>query len=139
MNFRTAINLRMHAGTCPGAGALGECPGIWLKGSHGNLGHFSAAVYLWSGAESLLFATVASWFEDLGATNVLVYATMHDAYNVTVEGRCSDGARPLLVTFDLDRATAQLRGLADESTEEPASAGVDRDASTSDMFEGTPT
>ena len=112
MNLSEAINARMHTGKCPSAGSLGECPAIWVERETRN-GQLicGAAVYLWTAANDLKMAEVASWFEAENCTDVIVYATMHDPDNETLEGVCSDGARPLYVTFSLDAGRAASRGL----------------------------
>jgi len=120
-----SINARMHTGTCPSAGSLGECPAIWVEHENdsGAL-NCAAAVYLWHAAQGLKMADVATWFEAEGCTDVIVYATMHDPVNETLEGLCSDGARPLLVTFLLDAERAASCGLASQQVGSPAAMGV---------------
>lgn len=111
-NLYAAINRQLHEGTCPGAGALGECPAIWLGQSGETVGHYYAAVYLWPAAETLPYAEVARWFKvATGCEEVEVNAIMHDEYNDVKEGRCSDGARPLTVQFSLTPEKAEALGL----------------------------
>lgn len=118
MNLYNAINARMHSGTCPSTGCLGECPAIWVhrRIEDGEL-VCEAAVYLWSGAHGLKMADVAQWFEAEGCTDVIVSATMHDPENLTFEGVCEDGARPLYVTFVLSAERAATSGLVDTTHE----------------------
>lgn len=121
MGLSTIINRHMHEGSCPGAGSLGECPAIWLRHSNATHGHYSAAVYLWPAAADLKFAEVARWFSEatgLPDEEVLVELIVHDTWNDTREGLCSDGARPLSVSFSLDLAKAEELGM--ELPKEPA-------------------
>lgn len=116
MNLSTAINARMHEGRCPTAGSLGECPAIWVErhATNSDALFCSAAIYLWSAGQGLKMAEIASWFEAEGCTDVIVFATMHDPDNETLEGVCSDGARPLHINFLLDIKRAAELGLAVE-------------------------
>ncbi len=114
MSLLSAINRHMHEGRCPTAGSLGECAAIWLESSSETAAHYGAAVYLWSAAAGLKYAEVARWFQEASGCNaddVLVHATMHDPYNETHEGACSDGARPLYVSFSVELARAAELGL----------------------------
>lgn len=124
MSLMTTINSIMHEGsTCPGAGSLGECCAIWLHASGESLGYYSAAVYLWPpAADTLTYAEVARWFKEAtGDQEVQVIAIMHEECNETLEGRCSDGARPLTVSFSLTSEKAEELGLpAPELTPKPA-------------------
>lgn len=114
MSIRAAISRQMHDGTCPGAGSLGECAAVWLRGSHSNTAFYAAAVYLWPAAAALKFADVARWFQDATgceADDVIVHVIVHDPYNDTLEGFCHDGARALDVSFSLSLARAAELGM----------------------------
>lgn len=101
-----AINERLNGGHCPTAGCLGECAAIdesQLVGSDSS--YYTAHIYLWEAAKDLKAAEVASWFHQLGITEVFISAMLHDPYNDIVEGECTiDGVRPWDVSFFLPEA-----------------------------------
>lgn len=115
MGLMNAINRFMHEGsTCPGAGSLGECCGIWLDDSNATHAHYYAAVYLWTAAEGMPYAEVARWFKEAASIDddaVRVNLIVHDTDNDTREGRCHDGARALGVTFTVPLERAEELGM----------------------------
>ena len=102
LNFVLAtVNERMHSGTCPGAGALGECAAITpIQGSSGHV-YYIAHLYLWPAAMDLQAATVAAWFASAFCTDIVVSAVLHDPENSTVDGVMDDGVWPWEVSFTL--------------------------------------
>jgi hypothetical protein len=68
------VNGRMHEGTCPGAGALGECAAISPITGYSGHTFYVASLYLWDAAMHLQPATVAAWFTAAFCTNVVVSA-----------------------------------------------------------------
>lgn len=95
MNVLEAINNRMNGGWCPAAGSLGECAAITKSTAEGSAsGYYTACLYLHSGADDLTAAEVAGWFRELGATDVVVSAVLHDEDNNIMNGSSiDDGVR----------------------------------------------
>lgn len=88
------INSKMHEGTCPTAGSLGECAIISVDPSQKS----TAVLYIWDDAfcDS---AQVAQWFHDAGAIEVYVTHVLHDSVNGDRDGQCCDGGRAWWVYF----------------------------------------
>lgn len=101
MNVLDAINHQMNGGSCPKAGSLGECAAITKSYAEGSTGcFFTAHLYLHSGADDLTSAEVASWFYQLGATDVVVSAVLYDKDNNILNGSSiDDGVRPWDVSY----------------------------------------
>jgi hypothetical protein len=97
----TALNSHLHGGTCPGEGALGECPACYELERYP--GRFYAHVYVWKAGQEqcLKAATVASWCEAAGAGDIVISQHLHDPDNETLDGVCHDGALSWLVEFSL--------------------------------------
>lgn len=103
MNVLEAINYRMNGGKCPGAGSFGECAAITKSRAEGSASsYYTAHLYLHSGADDLTPAEVASWFQELGATDVVVSAVLYDKDNNIMNGSSiDDGVRPWDVSYFL--------------------------------------
>ncbi len=102
-SVRDAINHFMNGGGCPAAGSLGECAAITESRSDGSASsHYTACLYLHSGADDLTASEVASWFHALGATDVVVSAVLYDKDNNILNGSSvDDGVRPWDVSYFL--------------------------------------
>ncbi len=105
------INAHMNGGRCPSGNSLGECAAISTLTSHYGRQFYQASLYLWQAAENLKPAEVASWFEEIGCTDVTVYAVLHDQDNDTFDGVTEDGVRPWVVDFLVDDETRERLGL----------------------------
>lgn len=90
------INSKMHEGTCPTAGSLGECAVISVD--HRQI--WTAVLYIWDDAFNDS-AQVAQWFHDGGAAEVVVTHVLHDSVNEDRDGRCCDGGRAWWVYFNM--------------------------------------
>lgn len=98
----TAVNKKMHRGSCPGARDLGECAAIDDISPNGSArGFFCACLYIWDKSFSDSKA-VADWFVELGASDVTVSAVLYDPENFVKDGvDVNDGVRPWNVMFSL--------------------------------------
>lgn len=90
------INGHMHEGRCPSAGCIGECaaidetfPGVWW-----------AALYIWD-AEFNDSTLVAKWFNECGATDVLISHVLYDSANGDRDGLTFDGIRAWHIQFSM--------------------------------------
>lgn len=108
MSVLEAINLRMNGGGCPTAGSLGECAAITKSRADGSASsYYTAHLYLHSGADDLTPSDVAAWFEELGATDVVVSAVLYDKDNRILNGSSiDDGVRPWDVSYFLPQSPA---------------------------------
>lgn len=94
-----ALNSHLHGSTCPGTGALGECPACYELDYPGR---YYANVYVWkAGQQTLKPADVAAWCEAAGAGDIVISQLLHDPDNETFDGVCHDGALSWLVEFSL--------------------------------------
>lgn len=98
------INERMHEGSCPTVGCLGECPMIEQVSSD----RFLAMLYIWDDSFNDS-AAVAGWFHQLGATGVSVALTLYSDWNGDRDGKTEDGCREWEVYFSMP-ATATEPG-----------------------------
>jgi hypothetical protein len=96
------INSKMHEGTCPTAGSLGECAII----SQDDVGLWQAVLYIWD-ASFHDSTHVAQWFHDAGATEVFVTHVLYDSVNDDRNGQCIDGGRAWWVHFRMIDTQAQ--------------------------------
>jgi len=91
-----SIKGKLHEGACPAQGALGELAYIQLAYPESNT--WEAWMYAWS--DQLTAAQVASWFSELGCSNLNIFHQLHDPDNDILDGRCTlDGVRPLMIYF----------------------------------------
>ena len=94
------INARMHEGTCPSKGSLGECPAleevVERQTFHGPRVLVRAAVSIWeptfNDCESM-----AAWFKAEGALEVSISHVLHDPFNETAAGFNVDSSRDWIV------------------------------------------
>jgi hypothetical protein len=101
-NMLDIINGRMHEGSCPTAGSLGECCII----SEIRPGVFEAVLYIWDDAFNDSTA-VAGWFKEAGADSVSIGHTLYSDDNGDRDGKTFDGVREWTVIFTLaDQAKA---------------------------------
>ena len=95
-----SLNARLNGGTCPGNGALGECPACYELDRYP--GRYCAHVYVWKAGQQILKAAdVAAWCESAGAGDIVISQLLHDPTNETFDGICDDGALSWLVEFSL--------------------------------------
>lgn len=94
------INARMHEGSCPTAGSLGECPAlVQVVQKHTFAGPrvlVTAALSIWDQSFNDSFS-VASWFKDEGALEVVIVHVLHDPANDTFAGFNDDVSRDWVV------------------------------------------
>jgi len=94
------VNSKMHEGTSPTAGSLGQCTIIWVDPDQ----TWRAVLYIWDDAFNDS-AQVAQWFHDAGAEEVYVTHVLHDSVNDDRDGRCCDGGRAWWVYFNMPDQT----------------------------------
>ena len=82
---------------CPTDKSMGECPYLELMDESSN--RYRAYLYIWHAGFHLTAAQVAAWFTEAGAHDVFITHVLHDPYNDTLEGVCSDGVKNWLVEF----------------------------------------
>lgn len=100
------IRSKLHATSCPGAGARGELALIeWSDLQPDGSYEGYARLYVWD--DSTQAAEVAGWFTEAGLIDVLIDQQMHDAGNQIHEGRAIDGVRSWDIRFST-KPTAQL-------------------------------
>jgi hypothetical protein len=100
ISVMNALNQRLHGGTCPGAGALGECAAAYPFDPYP--GRYTANVYIWkAGQQTLKAATLAAWVAAAGGSDIVIRQDIHDPDNDTFEGFCHDGALSWIVDFCL--------------------------------------
>lgn len=100
-----AINRAMHAGSaCPTAGCIGECAAITEQTTPDR---YAAHIYLWDDTFNDS-AAVARWFNDLGATDINIYADIYEPENDVLDGRAHDGVRPWHVLFTMPATAPAL-------------------------------
>ena len=107
------INRRLTGGpNCPNSDSLGE---LALIEPHSTDVYgetvYAAQIYL-SDDKFTDAALLASWFTELGATDVFVLHMLHDSVNNTMDGRTLDDQRNWMVLFDFPELTPEDDGQA---------------------------
>ena len=133
-----SINARMHEGTCPTSGSLGECPAlvevVERQTFHGPRVLVRAVLCIWAAAFNDC-ETVAAWFKEEGALEVSISHVLYDPFNETFSGLNVDSTRDWVVDAQFPVGHPSVAGIteprngvdhiADERTRHKSEEGRD--------------